>query len=401
MERNELILSLTSHRVTKKLFPWIYYFILVFGLYFYQLRREWLYLGHQIINFGDLVWALDRADCSLKVARLVYENNQAEQICNNYIYGYPLLKLFNLLNIQSEHAEVLGIFFMAVFSAIAAIFLTRASKISIKILILISLFSPPVILLIQRSNIDVMILLIIIYSVFLINHEKYVFAYLTAILISAFKFYPFFLAIYYQFLIKPIWRRMLWGILLVLTCLSMIYDLLSISKIPWDARNMFGNIIWGEYFIYLRSGEGTHANYIFSSILGIIFVLIPVLLIVKVEWVFHQFEFSERESGLKSLKNLFFVNTIVFLSCYFIGLSVDYRLVYLLIPVVCLLKLCSFTWHIKGVVVVSLMASLFASYNVGNLQVAGDLGILLLTIFLIVTLLVNFRAKNIFASSSQ
>jgi hypothetical protein len=393
-----MISSLVYRRINNALFPWFYYFVVVFGFYFYQFQREWLYLGHQVVNFGDLVWVLDRADCSLNIARLVYEDKQAEQICNTYIYGYPLLKLFNLLNIHSEHAEVVGLLFMAIFSAISAIFVAKTSKISVKILILMGLFSPPIVLLIQRANIDVMILLIVIFSVFLINRDKYLFASFAAVLVSAFKFYPFFLAIYYQLLIKELWGRILSGILIVLVCLSMIYDLSSISKIPWDARNMFGNVIWGEYFVYLKSGEGTHANYVFSSILGFILVLIPVLLIVRVGPIVNQFKFNAIHAGTKWLKNLFFVNTIIFLSCYFIGLSVDYRLVYLLIPVACLLQLCLFAWHVKSVVVTSLVVSLFASYNFGNLQVAGDFAILLLTIFLVVAMLINFKDMKILSS---
>jgi hypothetical protein len=334
----------------------------------------------------------------LNIARLVYEDKQAEQICNSYIYGYPLLKLFNSLNIHSEHAAVVGLLFMAIFSAISAIFVAKTSKISVKILILMGLFSPPIVLLIQRANIDVMILLIVIFSVFLINRDKYLFASFAAALVSAFKFYPFFLAIYYQLLIKELWGRILSGILIILVCLSMIYDLSSISKIPWDARNMFGNVIWGEYFVYLKSGEGTHANYVFSSILGFILVLIPVLLIVRVGPIVNQFKFNAIHAGTKWLKNLFFVNTIIFLSCYFIGLSVDYRLVYLLIPVACLLQLCLFAWHVKSVVVTSLVVSLFASYNFGNLQVAGDFAILLLTIFLVVAMLINFKDMKILSS---
>jgi len=393
-----MISSLDYSRINRALFPWLYYFVVVFGFYFYQFQREWLYLGHQVVNFGDLVWVLDRADCSLNIARLVYEDKQAEQICNTYIYGYPLLKLFNALNIHSEHAVVVGLLFMAIFSAVSAIFVAKTSKISVKVLILMGLFSPPIVLLIQRANIDVMILLIVIFSIFLINRDKYLFASFVAVLVSAFKFYPFFLAIYYQLLIKELRGRILSGILIVLVCLSMIYDLSSISKIPWDARNMFGNVIWGEYFVYLKSGEGTHANYVLSSILGFILVLIPVLLITRVGRIVDQFKFNAIHGGTKWLKNLFFVNTIIFLSCYFIGLSVDYRLVYLLIPVACLLQLCDFVWHVKGVVVTSLVVSLFASYNFGNLQVAGDFAILLLTILLVVAMLINFKDMKILSS---
>ncbi len=391
--------SLTISKIRKIALPWSYYFVFIFGSYLYQLNREWLFLGKQSVNFGDLRSVLNSADCSMNIGRLVYENRQAEEMCNNYIYGYPLLKLFNFFNIKVEQADLVGIFFMATFSAIAAYFLVKASQTSVRILIIICLFSPPVTLLIQRANIDLFILIAVIFSAFLLSFKKYELAYLGAVIMSSFKFYPSILAMFYLILVRPILRRILWSSFLVLVCFSMIFDLLSISKLPWDARNMFGNIIWGEYLVFLVSGENTHSNYVMSSIIGVLLIAVPTLVFVRIPRIFDQFEFSESQSQPAWTKSLFLTNSIVFLSCYFSGLSIDYRLVFLLISVVCMFQLCVVSQFRNIIVVVSLLVSLFASYNSGDLQVFGDFAILVLTISIFMTYLRNFRSiKNMMLS---
>ena len=162
---------------------------------------------------------------------------------------------------------------------------------------------------------------------------------------------------------------------------------------------MFGNIIWGEYLVFLVSGENTHSNYVMSSIIGVLLIAVPTLVFVRIPRIFDLFEFSESKSQPAWTKSLFLTSSIVFLSCYFSGLSIDYRLVFLLISVVCMFRLCVVSQFRNVVVVVSLLVSLFASYNIGDLQVFGDFGILVLTISIFMTYLRNFRSiKNMMLS---
>ena len=377
------------------------YFSVIFGAYSFQLVNGWMYLGNQIIDFGDLKYVLDRADCSTEIGRLVFENSHLNPVCNDYIYGYPLLKFFDYLNIGSREYAVYGIVFMIVFSIIAALFVTYSPKLSKKILIFACLFSPPIILLIQRANIDTLIWLSIILSVFLLRRNLSYVAIMIIYLISSFKFYPSSLMLYYIFFLKSNWKRITLIPISILVLASMTYDLSKISKLPWDARNMFGNIIWGEYFVYAINGSNSHANYTLGTIIGISLLALPIFLFLKKQNISNQLKFKSESENLFWCKNLFYVNGIVFFSCYFIGLSVDYRLIYLAVPIYCSIELCDFKPTLKATIIVLLICSLYASYNVGIFQVFGDIAILLLTAILFSIFSKNFDSLKSYLTISE
>ncbi len=392
--------SYSFERFPRVLF-FLSYFSVIFGTYIFQLVNGWMYLGNQIIDFGDLKYVLDRADCSMEIGRLVFENGHSNPVCNDYIYGYPLLKFFNYLNISGQDYVVSGIVFMIVFSLIASLFMTYSSKLSKKILIFICLFSPPITLLIQRANIDTFIWLSIILSVFLLRRDLSYVAIMIIYLISSFKFYPSTLLLYFIFFLKSNWKRITLFPLFILVLASMTYDLSKIAKLPWDAKNMFGNIIWGEYLVYAINGSNSHVNYALGTIMGIFFLALPILMILKNQRISNQLKFKAESDNLFWCKNLFYVNGIVFFSCYFMGLSVDYRLIYLAVPIYCSIELCDLKPTLRVTIIVLLICSLYASYNVGVLQVFGDAAILLLTAVLFSIFIKNFASLKSYLTASE
>ena len=390
--------------MVRKLFPifrFISFFTLIFGGYTYQLANGWLFLGRQPIDFGDLKYVLDRADCSRDIGRLVFADYQLDPVCNDFIYGYPLLKFFEFFNVRSQDYVTYGIVSMLLFSIVAAFFIANLTKLSQKFLVFTCLFSPPIILLIERANIDTFICLLIILSIFLLKHNFSYLAITVISIISSFKFYPSSLVLYYIFFVKNNWKRVTLIPIFALVLASIIYDLLNISKLPWDARNMFGNIIWGEYFVYLIDGKNSHANYVLGTGIGILLLALPIFIIFRSQRIMDQLKFKANSDDLFWYKNLFYINGIVFFSCYFIGLSVDYRLIYLAAPILCAIELCKFTSAFKGCVVALLIFSLFASYNVGVFQVFGDMAILLLTAILFLIFIKNFASLKSYLAMNE
>jgi hypothetical protein len=153
-----------------------------------------------------------------------------------------------------------------------------------------------------------------------------------------------------------------------ITAIQVLLDIEKIPQLPWDAQNMFGNIVWGEYLLYLLKGSGTHANFFFSTILGLgilstIWCLLKRKLTVVEYWTY-----------IGSRDQIFFlVYLSMYLACFFIGLSVDYRLVFLLFAFIYFEKTIKLKASIKFLTRSCILITFYSSYNLAFLQPLGDL----------------------------
>jgi hypothetical protein len=94
---------------------------------------------------------------------------------------------------------------------------------------------------------------------------------------------------------------------------------------------------------------------------------------------------------------IFFFNFAVFFSCFFAGLNIDYRLIFLAVAMLTYLNL-----QLRKFVIVSLaillIITMFTSYNTYLLQPIGDFVIMLLTGYFTVFI---WRERKIFFKSLQ
>ena len=126
-------------------------------------------------------------------------------------------------------------------------------------------FSPPIVLLLERGNIDLLIFI----SGYLFTTGRILTGVLILILAGMFKFYPIALALVSILLVTRKKQRILLLIIWTFASVIIVKDLLQLQNLPWDARNMFGNSIWGEYLKYAIVGPNTHGNFLINSSLGI------------------------------------------------------------------------------------------------------------------------------------
>jgi hypothetical protein len=354
----------------------LFVFVLIICLFAIQYSKGWFYLGGRD-GFGDLSYVLERIPCLERDWNLLY-GPRTEAICTGYIYGSSLLYLFGYLGISLSNLVTIS--YLLIVSLLLVMFLTiRTATLSLlqRLIAIALFFSPPIVLLTERLNVDLMIFLAIYVAAKLPNGIAKLLSPILVSLTALFKFYTF--PIFFIMLRQ--YGRVSRYYLILIICMSSIviaYDLKRLSYVPWDARNMFGNSIWGEYAFYIFTGPQSRSPIIISMIVGLsVFCLI---------FFFMQrlaIEVNLRSITSQSDKRFFLYLFIITISCYFTGLNVDYRLVFLLFLYLCAEKM--FFWNLLGKILLraSILISFFFSYNVELLQPVGDFALIIVLTLII------------------
>jgi len=341
--------------------------LVVTGVFVYQYFFGWLYLGGQH-GFGDLIYVLDRVSCIEFGWEKLY-SLRTEEVCTGYIYGSTLLKILSLIPVAIVETNIVAYSFIVIFTLIYVVTVSQSvMPLSLAFFSIVLFFSPPIVLLLERLNIDLIIFLLVYYAASFRGKSLWLLAPTCLALASLFKFYTLPLLIGQSLNFRKRKRAIVLISILLPTLTLVIIDMRRLEYLPWDARNMFGNAIWLEYVLYVVQGPYTHANFAAASLLGI-------TLIACVGIVLYKMRFLEGPTAIvhgQSANRLVFVlSTYTF--CYFSGLSVDYRLVFLLFSYLLAEQLFFMAKATAWILRISMFLSLYLSYNVEILQPLGDL----------------------------
>lgn len=306
------------------------YFLLPLILYLINWVTDWPLLRISNLaagfNFADLFSTLSTGDCYEKIGLQVYAPTNPGY-CGRYIYGVDLLRFLDITNISANFSNTIGILFIIFFGIIIGHFFNKVSstkKVNPLILLLI-LVSPGVSLLLERGNIDLLIFIGIYVMSRLIEKESYHWAVLIGVILSIVKFYPFPLLL---ILVIYFWRNKNTWLKIVLLSITTFEIFASVTRIktgfPEGGYAQFGMNIIGNY---LR-GLNLEVSHLGGRILGFSITLLAVYALKKSS-LSDSIEISKVSHNWIDIFAL--QCGFIFITCYFLGLSYDYRLVYLLV----------------------------------------------------------------------
>ena len=177
------------------------YAILSFILVYVLLSTELIYLlvwqikgpGNQILIFWDWNHVID-ANLCFKKGQDVYINNVCDQLGVNFIYGKLMLFIPFLDYFENFYRNYLPL--ILTLTLILSIFKIINKNKNYTFFTLLLIFSPSTLLLIERSNIDLIIFLI---SIIIIFKKNLKLSFLLTIFSSFLKFYPILLSLKFLF----------------------------------------------------------------------------------------------------------------------------------------------------------------------------------------------------------
>ena len=316
-------------------------------------------------NFLDTWQILRYGKCYETVGLTVYENVGTN--CSNYLYGRTLLQLLSFFRIDVSLTQFFGYTFLL----LLAIGLTMVFPITSRrdcLVFTMVLFSPPIMLLADRGNFDILIFFILIHVAKSVARGNFFFGYILLSITVLLKYYTapvFLLLIFYS----KLTRDRILGTVLLLICSGLAFRDIAITdaQYPHGSDAQFGFTVWGEY---LNKFSSTQVNEIqIYSISAAIFISILILTFV-----------SSQKFMIQNLKILntsdwstfaFWIFLIVSITCYFGGMNFDYRLIFFASTFLLASRVLPSSF--PQILINSLAMILWMSFPSGGLQPLGDL----------------------------
>ena len=205
---------------------------------------------------------------------------------------------------------------------------------------------------------------------------------------SLIKFYTLPLALIFC-LFVPNKKRKLIGLLLIfVTFFRVISDLRLLEDLPKVANASFGNPVLAMYLAKID----INFSWVSQHIIGILFLVCAVIIIKRIQFSHKIFNITP----FPNLENWNFANTlqmvfmISFLSCYFAGVSFDFRLIYFTLA--CLLEIAR-TYNATNLFSVYMVPILISNWvlNTKYLEPFGDLSLLFITAYFLILLQPQFE----------
>lgn len=345
--------------------------------------------------FGDFealfIWSNEcRINAGIPQLFSIYSQIESSETCTGFNYGTTLLILLSIFPINGDFyvAAALAIGVLAVF--VLGYFLEKTYKLSFwqKFLVSAAIFSPGTYLLFERGNLDLVIFLLIVLAALLLGRGAFMPSYFVAVFATLLKFYALPLVIFVSFLSTSLKQRTLTVVMSVLTIAWVVVDYSRGHILPVYGPVQFGYPVLDHYFEWF----------------GLSLQPLPSLIGFLAPWlIWGVLVLIERRSGKgfradlsKSISNLqgdyaFLFTAITFCAMFFVGLSFDYRLIFLALAGVVLIIKSSFSPQVKVVLWGSLLIALWGSgaiggnfmfipdaikpFLVGGFQLAGDLAV--------------------------
>ena len=330
-------------------------------------------------NFIDTWQVLNFANCYKEIGLDVYRIDVGD--CSNYLYGRSLVQTMTFFNIGPELTQFVGYLFILVFAIVISSIFPVENKYDFVWLVVV-LTSPPILLLVERGNFDILVLVGILLSTNFTRKKWEIAALLTIFIITLMKFYTAPLLILFILFGKSMKVRIIAVTLFIISILLISRDIqITESAYPHGASGQFGMKVWGEYLnLYdLTSGSDTR-NTILSGAVFALFCLIAILIYRILP---SKASFKLRDiTILKKVtdKSQLFITT--FICCYLAGMNFDYRLAILA---------CAILAHVKTLEIskrqpyfLFLALCLWLSYPSGGLEPLGDLVLEIGLVFFII-----------------
>lgn len=284
-------------------------------------------------KFIDEQLVLTFAECFHTKGFEVYEGSLSEEFCSGFQYSIELLRFINILNVKSIGNSKIGYIFIiaTVLSLIAYLFLIKISSKTSYLIALMAFCSPGIWLLMERGNYDVLILSLMTLSMvglyFGFNHSS---IFLIAVA-TLFKFYTLPLMFFLIIRVKNKRNKISLILASIPFTLYLGFLIIQVSSFPESWNVSFGLKSFGLYVDFVLSKYDLRLPFpeVTSIVPGIALTIICLLLFTKMKLHIGLLE----STAFIRTRNVYNGVLIVLLSCYFAGMSFDYRLVYLAILV--------------------------------------------------------------------
>jgi hypothetical protein len=356
--------------------------------------RYWkIWGGGGFVDIGQL---LHWGDCYNEYGIQVYGDVTSETLgyCGGYIYPRQVVQFIDLLNLARIDVKFFGFIMMLLLSFILAYVLQNLRKISLAAVSIV--ISPPILLIADRANVDILITVLALIAAFALNRSYFYLAVILLFFTVLIKFYTLPTLFVFFLYAKNMKKKLFLVLMIVFAFILIRKDLTFVSNLLGNENErQFGINVWSSYLCDYNLFKP------FATYLPVIDYLIFFLCICFVLYFQHNKELNLIEIGqtLDIKKNaVLTLFATISITVFIAGTSVDYRLLLLIIPTSVLINNSIFIFRAKELFVL-LLVCLWLSFPSGGLEPIGDLAVeilvAVLTLIMVGVLKSHIRSLNV------
>lgn len=320
-----------------------------------------------------------------------------------YIYSRFLYELISISKVKVDHVFVIGSLLIVtlIIFLFQVLWRTDLPQFRIQYLSfsLLLICSPPMMLLMERGNIDVVVVSLLLMATSSFGTSRNYPKLITFTVATMMKFYT-----YSTLLILSLFANERQRLKYVLFAFSVIpfvvIDINSVkSNLPYPTEAAFGVSLARKYLI---EGE---TNRVADFFFGVSLLCVAMMVVTKIDarYTILPTCIRYKEINFRSNSFGFLVFCSVFLVNYFITSSYDYRLVFLIVTGWFFSSIVVFTPRQGFLWILLMLISFWFSFNTGRLQVIGDisLGVIVAILMLSIYRIGPVTHQVLFSSKTQ
>jgi hypothetical protein len=355
-------------------------------------------------NFIDLGFVLDMASCLNDPNQDVTKHFDGKA-CSGYIYGSALLKTIKFFGIANLSQELIGVL-LGISLIGLLLFATYSSKLAIYAQLLI-VCSPGIWLLLERGNIDIVMVLLTALSVFSFSRNFFYLGLIVIIYATIIKFYtaPLFLLV--LFFANSKLKKITLFLTFIPTLFFVYNEISKLGNFPSTWYVSFGiqSIgLWVQLAIQRLMQPDFAMNTSILMGVGICFQAVVTLGVFRAKFfrsTIDRIRYINRSSENNLQVNAYKFYLLIFVGCYFAGMNYDYRLIFLALGAMPILP----ELHGKErklFLILTLLSLWFSCFFFGikgiafvSIQAIGDIATSVLVAILVLGLLGSLKEKLI------
>ena len=290
------------------------------------------------------------------------------------------MRILSLLDFSSSSAQIFGYIFMFLLALTVSHQVGNLKTYRKNPYLLAIVLSPPILLLAERGNFDILMLVLVALSGLLLTKNYHAWALLPLTLATLLKFYtlPLFLLF---FIINDSNRRKIITLIIGLMVSARVFlDLqLMQSSFPSGDWAKFGVSIWTRYLEVVNVSDHGEAIANISGAFIFVFIFAATITVLKRLHI----SISSEVVGDNKDRIYFYLFFGTHLVCYFLGMNYEYRLVFFVVAsIIFLQSFVSTKDSLHKVVLIITVLSVWLTYPSSGLTPIGDLAIEIATIIL-------------------
>ena len=377
-------MRIQDHRRILAVFPSLTALSLILYLHSsnWNLLDRWNYRGE--FEFGDLRVLIDSLICKISVM----PSSEEGLTCPKTVYGTFTDILFQFPATYNWNLNLMVVGLLCCFFVSITFLSYSANSNSYSLILSILLISPPLILLFERANLDLLIFSFLIISTLTFFSRVKIISIVLLVITVLLKFYTFPVIILFLLTERDRkWKKILISILVILSAILSQDLFFSSRNNDFSAGSAFGafGVTSFDKLLLQSRGLNTHSMCTILIVIAYLAFIFRELGLSFIKKLIKRFESVDNASAL-----VFYSFSLIFLEFFFLNLNYDYRLLFL-IPVVC-----SSFYRNRFSNIFTFFAFYF-SYNLNGIQILGDLAILGI-VFFVTSLLI--KSQNV-SSNNQ